>query len=288
MSLLRKALMPLANRFVAGESIDDAVAHVEDLNQDGVRGLVDLLGEHVEDPEAVEAAADEYMAVLERFDAEGVDADLSVKPTHLGLDISYDYCRDTLDDLVSEAARRDRFVWIDMESSDYTEDTIDLYTDLVAEHDNVGVCIQSYLKRSEDDVKALVEEGGVIRLVKGAYDEDPSVAYRDKTAVDENFRDLAEILFQEADDFAIATHDKDLVDHAQELEAAYDREGDFRFQFLMGVRDDLQTDLTEDGYTVEEYVPYGDKWLEYYYRRVMERKENARFAAEAYIRSILP
>ncbi|MDY6769841.1 MAG: proline dehydrogenase family protein, partial [Candidatus Nanohaloarchaea archaeon] len=279
MAVIRRLLLPFARRFVAGESVESAVAHVRDRNEDGVVAYIDLLGEHVAEREVAEAARDEYIDLLDRLDEEELDAGLSIKPTHLGLEIDEQFCRGNIAAILEHAAERDRYVWIDMESSDHTEETLQLYLDLLEEFDDVGVCIQSYLKRSREDVERVVAADGDIRLVKGAYDEPPTVAYQDRAAVDENFRELLEVLFDTDAFVAVATHDEDLIAHAQDLAAEYGRPRDaFAFQFLMGVRDDLAAELAADGYRVGEYVPYGPEWLSYYWRRVRERKENLFFA----------
>ncbi|MDY6777414.1 MAG: proline dehydrogenase family protein [Candidatus Nanohaloarchaea archaeon] len=288
-ALLRKALLPVAKRFVAGETKQSAIEHVEDLNEDGIRGMVDLLGEHVEDESEADTAVREYEGLLELFEEHDLEAGLSVKPTHLGLEIGYEYCLDNLKYLVRRAEGMDRTVWLDMESSDYTQETIDLYRELASRWDNVGICIQCYLKRSENDIMDLIEDEEVeerIRLVKGAYDEPEEIAYRDAEKVSENFRSLLELLFEDAHYVAVGTHDKELVEYAKQLEEQYDRSREsFEFQFLMGVRRDLKHEIADEGYTVAEYVPYGEEWMDYYYRRVRERTENLKFAVRAFLGS---
>jgi proline dehydrogenase len=264
------------------------LAHAQDLDEDGITALVDLLGEHVEQRSAAETAVRRYKHILDRINAADVDAELSIKLTHLGLELSTDYCRSNVHHLVDHAADHDTFIWIDMESADHTEATITLYKELRDVHDNVGICIQSYLKRSQDDIQDLVEHDGIIRLVKGAYNEPEEIAYRDRAAVREQYRQLLDQLFAQDTYFAVATHDKQLIDYAQELEDQYGKNRDkFEFQFLMGVRTGLQRELAEQGYTVSQYVPYGPDWLPYYWRRIRERKENLVFAATAVVRSLL-
>ncbi|MFB6294852.1 MAG: proline dehydrogenase family protein [Candidatus Nanohaloarchaea archaeon] len=282
MAVLRRLLLPFARRFVAGETVESAVQHAHELNEDGIVAYIDLLGEHVEDRGVAEDARDEYIDLLDRMAAEDIDAGLSIKPTHLGLNIDRAFCRDNIATILERAAADGRYVWIDMESSDHTDATLDLYLDLLSEYSNVGVCIQAYLKRSRDDVERVIDAGGDIRLVKGAYSEPPEVAYQDRDAVDRNFRELMELLFDADTYFAVATHDEHLIERAKQRADVSGRSRDeFAFQFLMGVRDGLERELAEDGYRVGEYVPYGPEWLSYYWRRVRERKENLWFALRA-------
>lgn len=273
-------------QFVAGADQQDALRTARGLNDDGITALIDNLGEHVDEPAVAAAAVDEYTTLLHDVAAADLDAHLSVKPSHLGLDAAVDdpyaFCRDNVRELATAADRHDRFLWIDMESSAYTDDTLDLYTELLDDFDNVGVCIQSYLRRSPDDIQDVVAEDGTIRLVKGAYDEPASVAYQDWDRVGDQYRALLEELFASDTSFAVATHDEELVRYAQELEQEYDRSREeYEFQFLMGVGNDLKYDLVDEGYTVADYVPYGDDWFDYFWRRVQERPQNIRFLAES-------
>lgn len=285
MTLLRRVLLPFARRFVAGETVESAVQHARELNEDGITAYIDLLGEHVGEEGVAEDARDEYLELLDRIDTEDLDAGLSIKPTHLGLEIDEEVCRDNIAQILDQAADYGRYVWIDMESSAHTAETIDLYLDLLEEHGNVGVCIQAHLKRSREDVERVIDGGGDVRLVKGAYSEPPEVAYQDRDAVDRNFRELMELLFDSDAYFAVATHDEHLIERAKQRGEVSHRERDeYAFQFLMGVRDDLERELADEGYRVGEYVPYGPEWLSYYWRRVRERRENLFFA----LRAVLP
>lgn len=286
--LLQPILFPFAKRFIAGETAEQTLGHVETLNDDGITAMIDLLGEHVERKPKAENALTRYVKLLDRIEEHGVDAALSIKLTHLGLEIGEDYCRSNVHHLVDHAADHDTFIWLDMESSDHTDETIDLYKELRDVHDNVGICIQSYLKRSKDDITDLLDHDGIIRLVKGAYDEPEDIAYRGKDDVREQYRNLLEQLFAADCYFAVATHDTQLVEHTQTLEEEYGVDRDrFEFEFLMGVRNDLKRELAADGYTVSEYVPYGPEWLPYYWRRIRERKENLFFAVKAVTYSLI-
>jgi proline dehydrogenase len=282
MRLLKKALFPIAQRFVAGETEESAVERAQELNEDGIRAMTNLLGEHIRSKEMCDDTVEEYDDLLGTFEAKGLDACLSVKPTQLGLEISFQRCLDNLKYLVRRAKYVDRFVWIDMESSRHTEETIELYKRLREDFDNVGLCIQAALKRSEEDIDKLLEHDAIIRLVKGVYNEPKSKAFAEKDDVDANYRKLAEKLFAEAKYFAIGTHDLELVEYARQLRKEQERDkNSFEFQFLMGIRDDTKRELADEGYKVAEYVPYGEEWVSYHWRRVMERKENLWFALKA-------
>jgi proline dehydrogenase len=286
--LLQPVLFPFAKRFVAGTTAADAIAHTRKLNDAGVTAMIDLLGEHVDRKPDAERALTRYVRLLDRIEEAEVDAQLSIKLTHLGLEIGQDYCRSNVHHLVEHAADHDTFVWIDMESSAHTDATIDLYKELRDVHENVGICIQSYLHRSSDDVAELLEHDAIIRLVKGAYDEPTDIAYRNKDRVREAYRDLLDQLFGSDAYVAIATHDTALIEYAQRLDDEHDTDpAAFEFQFLMGVRDQLQRDLADQGYNVAEYVPYGPDWLPYYWRRIRERQENLVFAIKAVVYSLL-
>ncbi|MDY6789254.1 MAG: proline dehydrogenase family protein [Candidatus Nanohaloarchaea archaeon] len=281
MKLLKKVLMPVAERFVSGESMESAIGRAKHLDKKGIKALINLLGEHVEDENKVESTVLEYDDILTLLSKNDINACISVKPTQLGLEIDYDYCMDNLKYLARRAESLGKFMWIDMESSEHTQETVEMYRELIEDYDSVGICIQCYLKRSEQDIENLLGDS-VIRLVKGAYDESTDIAYRDRKKESENFKKLAEMLFESDDYFAIGTHDKELVDHCQQLMDEHNRPKDsFEFQFLKGVREDLKFEMAEKGFNVSEYVPYGPEWFSYYWRRVMERKENLLFALRA-------
>lgn len=273
MGFQESLLYPLSKRYVAGKTRNDAIQHVQDLNKDNVKGIVNILGEHLRDMDAIEHTVVLYEDLLEALDREDVDADVSVKLSQLGLLIDEDACQDNVARLAEHADALDRFVWIDMESSQHTEETIDLYTAIAADHNNLGVTIQATLQRSENDLNRVLDVDGTVRLVKGAYDEPESMAYKRPPAIREHYEELMEQLFAEAGHFAVATHDKVLINYAKRLDEEHDRsKHSFEFQSLMGVKDGLERTLADDGYLVGEYAPYGLAWLPYYKRRLAERK----------------
>jgi proline dehydrogenase len=273
---------PIADRFVAGESAADALDHVQHLNRQGVGGIVNLLGEHYGDPAPAAEDRDAYLELVRRIDRRDLDASVSVKPSQLGTDVGRETFRENLLDVVSLAAPRDVFVWVDMEDHTTTDLTLDAYESLARRFDGgVGVAIQSNLKRTRDDLARLATVPGAVRLVKGAYDEPADIAYRSRDRVDEAFRADIEFAFREFErgTVAVGSHDESMIQHALELAGQYST--DYEFQMLMGVRDDRQRELAREGHPVNQYVPYGGKWLSYFYRRIRERKENLLFAARA-------
>ncbi|WP_255193421.1 proline dehydrogenase family protein [Natronobeatus ordinarius] len=271
---------PIANRFVAGESPAVALERVRRVNDRDVKAIVNLLGEHYDDRETAEADAAAYRQLIDDVADAGLEACVSVKPSQLGLDLGEDVFRDLLSGIVERGAERDVFVWIDMEDHTTTDATLDAYEALAREHGGgVGVCVQANLRRTREDVERLAAVPGKVRFTKGAYDEPAEVAYTDKAVVDREYRALLAYAFERYDDgIAVASHDPEMIDHAIGL---YETHGTpFEIQMLMGVREDAQYELAEE-YEVWQYLPYGSRWKSYFYRRVMERKENVRFALRA-------
>ncbi|ELZ82811.1 proline dehydrogenase family protein [Haloferax larsenii] len=272
---------PIANNFVAGETADDALSHVESLNRDGICGILNLLGEHYSVRQGADEDAAAYVSLVEQLGASDLDGCISVKPSQIGLDVGDDVFRENLDRIVDAAAADDVFVWVDMEDYTTTDVTLDAVDDLGHQTDgSVGVCVQANLKRTPDDLERLADVPGKVRLVKGAYNEPASVAYKKKAKVDEVYKELLEYMFTEFDDgIAVGSHDPSMLSHARDLHGQYGTP--YEVQMLMGVREDAQRNLVADDVEMWQYVPYGDKWFQYFYRRVRERKENALFALRA-------
>jgi proline dehydrogenase len=272
---------PIARRFVAGESVPVALDHARAANEDGVAVILNLLGEHYDDPADARADTDAYLSLLDDIADSGLDTCVSVKPSQIGMDVSADLFEEHYREIVARAAELDAFVWCDMEDADTTDATLDAFESIAADYPwSVGQCIQSNLKRTADDLDRLVDVPGKIRLVKGAYDEPPSIAYTEKARVDEAYRDDLALLFERRDrGIAVGSHDPEMIALADRL--AREEGADYEVQMLMGVREDAQRDLAAQRVDVSRYAPYGDKWLSYFYRRVRERKENLTFAARA-------
>jgi proline dehydrogenase len=276
--VLNQLLFPVAKRFVSGQTIQEAVAAVLRLNASGIRTTLDVLGENVSDRRAADAAVATYLEALDWVQREGLSSNASLKLTQMGLDIDRDYCLENVARICERAAAGNNFVRIDMEGSAYTERTLNFFYELFQKHQNVGVVIQAYLHRSEQDIRRLIELGARVRLCKGAYKEPPSLAVQTMAAVRQNFMSLASLLLSNGNRPAIATHDDVLISWTKNYVAQHriSRDG-FEFQMLYGVRSETQRRLVAQGYRMRVYVPFGTHWLPYFYRRMRERKENVAF-----------
>ena len=268
----------MARRFVAGETLDDAVAAARALNQAGRLVTLDCLGESVSSEAEARRAAETYIAMFDRIAAEKLDANVSLKLTQLGLDISEPLCETLLEKVVQHAAAEHNFVRIDMEASAYTARTVALCKGMRAKSNSVGTVLQSYLYRTEQDAADLISAGCRIRLVKGAYKEPPAVAYPKKSDVDANYARVMQLLLPSGIYHAIATHDPRLLDATKQFAAQQGiRSDQFEFQMLYGIRTDLQEQLVREGYRLRVYVPYGSDWFPYFMRRLAERPANLKF-----------
>jgi proline dehydrogenase len=274
-----------ANRFVAGEDKDSAIAVVKDLNARGIAASLDLLGENVSERAAAEKARDDYVSLLRGIADARVDANISIKLTMLGLDMDLGMTREHLVSILETALESDNWVRIDMEGSRYTQLTLELFFEVWPSFKNVSVVIQSMLRRSEADIERLIAEGARVRLVKGAYKEPAPLAFQDKRDVNAAFDRLAERLLERGARPAIATHDDERMEHVM----AYARERGiaaekFEFQMLYGIRRETQEEIVRRGYSMRVYVPYGKQWFPYFYRRLRERKENVTFVLRSVMR----
>ncbi len=276
----------LATRFVAGETLDDALAVSRRLNQERITVTLDHLGESVSTLKEAAAARDVYLRTLTAIHDSAIQGNVSLKLTQFGLDFSYEQCRANVEQLVHCAAERDEFVRVDMESSEYTDRTLQLVHELHSQTPNVGVVIQAYLYRSRKDIEALCERRIRVRLCKGAYLEPAAVAFPKKEDVDRNYVELMKLLLDRGEYPAIATHDVHMIDATREYAAARNLSRDaFEFQMLYGIRRDLQRQLVADGYRLRLYVPFGRAWYPYYMRRLAERPANVFFILRNLLRS---
>ncbi len=270
----------LARRFVAGDTLDDAVEVARTINAGGMSVSLDFLGEEVHDEASVWAATDEYIESLDRIHEERLDANISVKPTQLGLAIDEAHAIQAIDRLASRALELGMTITIDMEDSRYTDSTVRLYEKAQSEHGNLGIALQTYLRRTPDDLERILPLGGHIRLCKGAYVEPEEVALVDKEEVDAAFASqLHTLMAAEQTKPAIATHDLKLVHQTESLAAR--RAAPFEFQMLYGVRRELQNRLVAEGYPLRIYLPFGSQWYPYLTRRLAERPANAWFFVRA-------
>src|SRR5262245_55496172 len=268
----------VTRRFIAGENIDDAIAAILELNRVGVTATFDHLGESTTSRAEAESDVREYLRVLDRIEATGVDSNVSVKLTQLGLDIDKDYCLQNTRRIVEAARRFDNFVRIDMEDSSKTDATLSTFKRLYGECGNVGIVLQAYLYRTEKDVDDVLAMGARIRLCKGAYKEPEEVAFPEKSEVDANFVKLMRKLLKSGVYHGIATHDERMVRATKEFAASEGvSSAAFEFQMLYGVRRDLMLKLAREGYRVRTYVPYGEHWYPYFMRRLAERPANVWF-----------
>ncbi len=270
-----------ASQVVAGVTISEAIEKVKELNEKGLSATLDHLGEFVEErTEAIEAT-DHCIQTLEQIASSGVNCNLSLKLTQLGLDIDQSFCLENMERIMKKAAELGIFVRIDMEDYGHCQQTLDILAELRKTYDNVGTVIQAYLFRALDDVRAL--EGIPLRLVKGAYKESPEVAYQEKEKIDENYFNMIKLHLDSGTYTAIASHDHQIIDRVK----AYVKEkgishSQFEFQMLYGFRTNLQEELVKEGYNVRIYVPFGIDWFGYFMRRLAERPQNVAFALRGF------
>ena len=276
----------LAARFVAGDSLADALEAGRRINRERISLTLDHLGENVTSLAEAEASRDVYLRLLGEMADQKIDGNVSIKLTQFGIDISEDACGRNVEQLVRRAKELNSFVRVDMESSEYTERTLQLVTLLHAQHGAVGTVIQAYLRRSEKDVEMLCQRGIRVRLCKGAYLEPAEVAYQAKADVDRNFVHLMKILLAAGPYPAIATHDEKMIDETKSFARSRQIAPEtFEFQMLYGIRRDLQRRLVAEGYRLRLYVPFGKAWYPYFMRRLAERPANLAFLARNFFRA---
>jgi proline dehydrogenase len=268
-----------AKRFVAGESFTESIPKAKDLNKKDLKLTLDLLGENVKDRKTATDTVDAYIRLLEGIKEHGLISSISIKLTMVGLDIDAGFCRENLFRLLDVAKEQNQFVRIDMESSDHTQITIDIFKEAFQKYGkHVGTVIQSMLLRSKEDINELAEMGADIRLVKGAYKESSKIAYQDMPAIREAFKEQAKVLLEKTPFPRFGTHDDELLDWLK----AYTNQNNipkerFEFQMLYGLREETMIQLSDEGYPARVYVPFGTDWFPYFTRRLMERKENIWF-----------
>ena len=274
------AARSLAARFVAGDTLADALEAGRRINREGIALTLDHLGENVTSLAEAEASRDVYLRALGEMADQKIDGNVSIKLTQFGINVSEEACGRNVEQLGRRAKELNSFVRIDMESSEYTERTLKLVTDLHAQHGAVGTVIQAYLHRSEKDVEMLCRRGIPVRLCKGAYLEPAEVAYQAKSEVDRNFVHLMKILLAACPYPAIATHDEKMIDETKSFAGSrHIARNSFEFQMLYGIRRDLQRRLVAEGYRLRLYVPFGKAWYPYFMRRLAERPANLAFLA---------
>ncbi len=280
-----KATRGVSRRFVAGEALDEAVQATQVLNKRGIRAALDLLGENVSDEKEARAAAQNYIDALNCIQQSGIDANISIKLTALGLDISQDLCEQNVQAILEHAQQQGIFVCIDMEGAAYTEQTVNIALRMHKQFEQVGTVIQSYLHRSKRDIEHLIAEGVRVRLVKGAYKEPADIAFQQKSEVDQNYVQLMLMLLARGNYPAIASHDESIINAATTFVRDHGiSKKAFEFQMLYGIRRDMQEKLEQQGYDMRVYVPYGSQWYPYLMRRMAERPANLVFVVSNALR----
>jgi len=279
--LLPKSIVGyFAKKYIAGESLEQAVTLVKLLNSKNIFTTMDVLGESIKNKDEAIAAKNEALKVLDAIQKNNLKSNLSIKPTQMGLSISEDFAYSQVEELVVKAKEIGSFVRIDMEDSSTTDTTINLFKRLNQKYDNVGIVIQSYLMRSMNDIRELNKLGTDYRLCKGIYIESPAIAYKDKQKVRDNYLDLLKVILKDGNYVGIATHDDYLVEHAYQLINEMNIPKDkFEFQMLLGVKENLRDKINADGFKIRIYVPFGKDWYAYSIRRM---KENPHIAGQIF------
>jgi proline dehydrogenase len=274
----------LARRFVAGEGMSEAVAAVRRLNTFGQSASLDVLGEDVTDRSEAEAACQAYVRLLDEIQRQGIRSNVSLKLSALGLEIDTEFCLSLLKKILTKAGEHSNFVRIDMEGSALTQRTLDVFHRAYRDHKNVGIVLQTYLQRSENDARELAALQAPVRVCKGAYKEPPSLAFKNMEGIRRNYKGIVEILLKGGSRVAVATHDEKLIRWAIDWtrEEKIPRE-QFEFQMLYGLRRRRARELASMGYAVRAYVPFGTHWLPYFMRRLRERKENVFFVLKGLV-----
>lgn len=266
-----------ANKYIAGENLSDAVRVVKELNSKGIYATIDLLGEAVTNKDESAIDKEKCLEILQAIDSNKLMANLSIKPTQLGLQIDEEFCFNQVKELIKKAEEINNFVRIDMEDSSTTDATIRLYKKLKQNFNKVGIVVQSYLKRTYSDVAELNQNGTNYRLCKGIYIEPKEIAYKDYQKVRDNFLDVLNLMFKNGNYVGIATHDDYLIENAYQMIKDMNIPKDkFEFQMLLGVKEKLWEKITADGYKVRIYVPFGKEWYRYSMRRLKENPNIAR------------
>ena len=282
-AFIEKFLFRIAKQWIAGDTIDEALKSAIQANKNGMDAILNRLGEHSTSKSQIDHTVLEYLTLVLNLHKQKISGGISVKPTQIGLTLGVEECRNNFETIMEKAALSQSFVWIDMESSEYTDDTIKVYLSLFEKYERLGLAIQANLKRTENDLEILLGRGAKIRLVKGAYRENKKIAYKTRHEVDENYKKLAQMLFAKGNEFGIATHDSKLIELTINLAKIHQKK--FEFQMLKGIRDELKPVLIKGGFSVSEYIPYGTNWLPYSIRRLKERKRNILLLGSSFLHS---
>jgi len=287
--LLERLLFKVSKRWIAGYSNNDAMIEAKKSNHNGMSAILNYLGEGYVEKSQIDRSVTEYITLLDLLKSNDIRGSVSVKPTQIGLSVGYDKCLENFRKISEKAKQSGHFMWIDIESSNFVEDTLSIYLEILRKNRDTGVAIQSYLKRSHSDLLHLMEHSANLRIVKGAYSEEKDKAYQSNNEINQNFSALMKLVLEESaygGIVAIATHDSKLIQEALVLSwKGSERMKNLQFQLLKGIRDELKLQLVTNGYLVLEYIPYGEKWLQYSIRRIKERKRNVFLLARSLIES---
>ena len=287
--LLERLLFKVSKRWIAGYSNNDAIMAAKKSNHNGMSAILNYLGEGYAEKSQIDRSVTEYITLLDLLKSNDIRGSVSVKPTQIGLSVGYDKCLENFRKISEKAKQSGHFMWIDIESSNFVEDTLSIYLEILRKNRDTGVAIQSYLKRSHSDLLHLMEHSANLRIVKGAYSEEKDKAYQSNNEINQNFSALMKLVLEESaygGIVAIATHDSKLIQEALVLSwKGSERVKNLQFQLLKGIRDELKLQLVTNGYLVLEYIPYGEKWLQYSIRRIKERKRNVFLLARSLIES---
>lgn len=280
---MEKFLFKIAKKWIAGNTIDDALLSAKNAYHMGRHAIINKLGEYHTTKKQVQNSINDYQIIANSFRKWKIRGAISVKPTQIGLSISQRQCYKSLEEIIQKMRDAHVFIWLDMESSEHTDETIELYSSFFSKYERLGIALQANLKRTEDDLIHLIGIGAKIRLVKGAYREKSSISFRTREDVDKNYIKLMTILFKKGNEFAIASHDNNIIKKAKALSKKYPRK--FEFEFLKGIREEIKPDLVKNGFIVSDYIPYGTNWLAYSIRRIKERKRNILLLGSSLIQS---
>jgi proline dehydrogenase len=272
MGLKEVFVLPIAKKWISGVDLVSGVEDAKKANSKGLGVVMNFLGEEINDPAAADSAASEYLKLQQAISDNRIMGHPSVKLTQLGLILAQEEAAKRLEKIAVNAERLGQWLYVDMEGSKSTDATISVYLDVLSRHAHLGLALQAYMRRSEADLKRLMDAGAKIRLVKGAYREGHEVIYPTPREIRENFMKLMPVLFERCSHFSIGTHDSALVDQAKKL--ADSSKAEVTFEMLKGIRDPLKLELVSAGYNVSEYLPYGDRWYAYSKRRITEHPSN--------------
>ena len=281
--MMEKVLFKVAKQWIAGNTVDDALESAKNAYQSGRHAIINKLGEYHTSKKQITSTVDEYKRIVNSFRKWNIRGAISVKPTQIGLSISQKECYRNFEKIIRKSRDAHVFVWLDMESADHTDETIEIYNAFFSKYERLGIALQANLKRTEDDMNDLLRIGAKIRLVKGAYREKANISFKSKEDVDKNYLKLMRILFKKGNEFAIASHDGKIIQKATNLSKRYPKK--FEFQMLKGIRDELKPKLIKKKFVVSDYIPYGVNWLPYSFRRIQERKRNILLLGSSLIQS---